>query len=225
VIVMRLLPLTLSMHASSFNSEAAPSRVWGGSDHGSCRFCGLKAAGWQEPFHLNGDHADDAKDNIVSACALCHLAQHLERETIDDAAVLIWLPEMTQGALNALARGIHARLVAHGQPAHLCQRPSSRDVDVLAAFSASMALRSRSDQAAARLGTASPRQLGQALSRLKPEVYARRRALLAGLRLLPLGRYFRGGEDIYPGLIAQLQAPRGGAAMSGMVDTMEGSSC
>ncbi|VFU17618.1 protein of unknown function (plasmid) [Methylocella tundrae] len=100
---MRLLPLTLSAHTSALVScEEPSSKPQGSGSYGSCRFCGLKTASWQEPFHLNGDHLDHAGENIVAACVLCHLAQHLDRETIDEEATLVWIPELTQGALNAL---------------------------------------------------------------------------------------------------------------------------
>ena len=126
---------------------------------------------------------------------------------IDDEAVLIWLPEMTQAALNALARGVHLRLAAHGA-LHLSstQRPAGADSSapraLAAALSAAFALRARSDEALARLGTTSPRALGEALARLKTETYAARARLLGGLRLWPLGRFYHDGEDIYAELLA-----------------------
>ena len=39
----------------------------------------------------------------------CSLVRHLERETIAEEAVLIWLPDLSQAALNALANGVHRR--------------------------------------------------------------------------------------------------------------------
>ena len=35
----------------------------------------------------------------------CALVRHLERETIAEEAVLIWLPDLSQAALNAVANG------------------------------------------------------------------------------------------------------------------------
>jgi hypothetical protein len=48
------------------------------------------------------------------SCAPCHLVRHLERNTIAEEAVLIWLPEMTQPALNKLATAAHRRLADAG---------------------------------------------------------------------------------------------------------------
>jgi hypothetical protein len=155
---------------------------------------------------LNGDHFDHSDANVVPACVLCHLAQHLDRETIDEEATLIWMPELTQGALNALARGVHATLAARGLPADLMRSPPVGDPAAEAAFAASMALRARSEEASARLGTCSARYLCVALLCLKPDFYSRRSALLGGLRLLPLGRFYRNGVDVYPDLLSALGA-------------------
>ena len=153
---------------------------------------------------MNGDHFDYSTDNVVSSCVLCHLAQHLDRETIDEEATLVWIPELTQGALNALARGVHATLQRYGLPADLTRAPVFGDAAADAAFAASMALRARSVKVEALLGTCSPRNLGFALLGLKPDVYSRRATLLGGLRLLPLGRYYRNGRDVYPELLKAL---------------------
>jgi len=199
---MRLLPLTLSAHAPSWLTGSHELKVGGGQN--SCRSCGLKTASWRELRQFNEDHADVARQTVVPACVLCYLVQHLERDTIDDEALLIWLPEMTQGALNALARGVHLRLGADGDPINWDRRPPSHNAAARSAFSAFMALRDRAAEAESRLGTSSPTELCAALSRAPPDVYAKRDVLLDGLRLLPLGRFFRGGRDIYPALLSDL---------------------
>ena len=53
----------------------------------------------------------------------------------------------------------------------------------------------------ARVGTASPRELGLALLELSSVAYARRAQLLGGLRLMPLGRFFQGEHDVYPEIV------------------------
>lgn len=202
---MRLLPLALSARVWS-QHPGEHNAVHGGGSRSSCRFCGLEAASWQERYHLNGDPSDETPDNVVSSCVLCHLAQDLLHPEIELEATLIWLPELTQGALNALARGIHLILVQQGKPPHLDRRPFPAPAPVIAAVSAVMALKERGAAANERLGTTSPRALGDALLRLSSKSYGRREALLAGTRLLPLGRLYRGGEDIYPELLKQLKA-------------------
>lgn len=196
-----LLPLALSAHASAWNPAGIP-----GGDVGqrpaldiSCRFCGLDAAGWQEPFHRDGNHADLAPGNAVPACPLCHLCQHLDRPRIREEATLIWLPETSQAAVNALVRGIHLVLHAHGEPAHVERgRPLHDTPPLRAAWAAYQALLERARLADERLGTVSPLDLACALMGLSPHAREHGVQLLHGLRLLPLGRLYQEDCDIYP---------------------------
>lgn len=198
---MRLLPLVLSAHPSAWNADAGGlQRERTVSPDSSCQFCGFRAPGWQEPFHLNGDH-DDTPGNLAVACVLCSLTQHLGRPTIDAEATLIWLPEMSQAALNAIARRIHRGLQAQGEPPHMGRRPQSDTPELRALYCAFMALQERGIALQSRLGTTSPRALGAALLGLDPAAYERRASLLGGTRLLPRGRLYRDGEDVYPQLL------------------------
>ncbi len=183
---MRLAPLVLSVRESGRKAGCAQS---------SCPFCGVRFAEGQGPFPCPDGSAD-------FACAPCHLVRHLERDSIAEEAVLIWLPEMTQAALNALAHGAHKRLAGEGA-LHLAANPfaSTAERGPDGALEAVRALESRSAEAEARLGTASPRVLGAALLRMKARAYEDRARLLGGLRLLSRGRFFVDGEDIYPRLI------------------------
>lgn len=213
---MRLLPLVLSAHPSSWHNDAANGERQGRTidppADASCRFCGWSAHGWQEWFHLNGDHNDQSPDNKVASCVLCHLVQHLDRPRIDEEATLIWLPEMSQAAVIALSRRVHQVLLAHGEPPHMGRRPRSAVPPIIAAFSAYRALRTREGALAERLGATSPPILGAALLGLRSDVTGGPADRLVGIRLLPLGRLFRGGEDIYPRL---LNAAHGSALTSG----------
>ncbi len=182
---MRLAPLVLSVRESG-RTRGVQS---------SCPFCGVRFAEGQGPFLCPDGSAD-------FACAPCHLVRHLERDTIAEEAVLIWLPEMTQAALNALAYGAHKRLSRDGA-LHRAASPFDLAPDHVAngALEAIRALEARSLEAETRLGASSPRVLGAALMRMKPRVYQDRARLLGGLRLLSRGRFFVDGEDIYPQLI------------------------
>jgi intracellular multiplication protein IcmJ len=206
---MRLLPLVPTAHPSAW-----PAGGGSGARREAdlllqtpCRFCGLIAAGWQEPFHLNGDHTDDSAANVVAGCALCHLVQHLDRPAIEDEAVLIWLPEMSQAALNAVVRRTQLVFHVHGEPPSMDRRPSIGTSALRTAFRTYQELSRRSEAALARLGSASPRDLGAALLSLPKAAQERRRELLGGLRLLGRGRLFRGGRDVYPQLLDALRAP------------------
>ena len=201
---MPLLPLALSAHASAWNLAGVPGP--GGGDRSGpdvpCRFCGLLTAGWQEDFHLNGDHHDAAPANVVTACPLCHLCQHLDRPAIEREAALVWLPELSQAAVIALARQVHLALREHGEPAHMERgRPVRNAPSLHPAWAAFEALRARARPAEERLGAASPRDLAAALVGLSPRARSSSDALLRGLRLLPLGRLFRDQQDVYPAML------------------------
>ncbi len=149
-----------------------------------------------------------------SACVLCGLPLGLDRPTIAREALLIVLPEMTQAALNVIVREAHLVLRGHGEPLSLDLVPSSGRPRPRAAHSCLMALRARGADALARIGTTSPRDLGAALQRFSHWPEARRLEFLAGVRFMPLGRFYRDGEDIYPALLDDLAASRKSGAAS-----------
>jgi hypothetical protein len=202
---MNLLPLVPSAHPSSWANDAGlcAARETGTlSATSSCQFCGWSAPGWQEVFHLNGDHDDNSTGNLAVACVLCHLPQHLDRPRINQEATLIWLPDIPQAAVIALARRIHQILVVQGEPPHMERRPRGNSPALIAAYKAYKALLSGQATVREYLGTTSPVDLGAALLTLRDDLYAQRADLLGGIRLLPLGRLFHEGEDIYPSLLA-----------------------
>jgi hypothetical protein len=145
--------------------------------------------------------------------------QNLERCEIDREAILIWAPEFTQGALNALVHRIHRIAAAHGKPVFWSPDPppANSPEDLFAASSAYAALFERSVIAKQRLGTSSPHDLAEALAFVSPTSYARRHELLGGARLLSLGRFFVDGRDVYPRLLvatgvlsnSSINSPRG----------------
>jgi intracellular multiplication protein IcmJ len=184
---MRLTPLTLSVCENE-----SPS----GARRGSCPFCGVRLAEGREPF-LCSDGCEEW------SCVPCSLVRHLERETIAEEAVLIWLPDLSQAALNALANGVHRRLAAEGA-LYLAASPfvASSSERPNPALEAIRAIEMRRADAETLFGTSSPRVLGQALMRAKPDLYAERGTRLGALRLWSRGKFFVNGEDVYPRLIA-----------------------
>jgi intracellular multiplication protein IcmJ len=182
-----LSPLVLSVRESGQTSGCAQN---------SCPFCGVRLAEGQEPFVC----ADGTRD---LSCAPCHLVRHIERNTIAEESVLIWLPEMTQAALNKLANAAHRRLADTGVLYRAANPLVGLHQDTPSgAIEALRAIEKRRIDAEARLGTSSPQLLAAALLRAKPKFYEDRARLLGGLRLLCRARFFVDGEDIYPRLIA-----------------------
>ena len=205
---MTLLPLALTAHPSAWcaGQDERQSSFAGGT--GPCRFCGWSAPGWFEPFHLNGDHSDDAPANVVAACVLCHLTQHLDEIEADREASLIWLPEMSQAALISLARRIHLEFAWNDESPSLNNRPRRYDPRIAAAYRAHCALLDRKATLEARVGTSAPSDFGAALLQLGISRSCERSPLLGGVRLLPRGQVIRNGVDIYPDLLAAAPRPR-----------------
>lgn len=205
---MRFLPLGLLSHPSSWASEPDEAgreelvkRVFVRDNH-ACRFCGHRSAHWQAVFHLDGDHDNWILENLATACTLCHGAQHLGRPRVSDEMMLIWLPDVSQAALNSIVRRIQLVLHAHGEAAHLGQTPRSQSPRVYAALRAYHGLAAEAATVEDRIHTSNPRDLGAALLTLKPGDRGRLPAALGGIRLLHRGRHFVRGRDVYPEILA-----------------------
>jgi intracellular multiplication protein IcmJ len=184
---MRLAPLTLSV---------CENGAVGGARRSFCPFCGVSLAERRGPFLCAGGFEE-------LSCVPCFLVRHLERETIAEEAVLIWLPDLSQAALNAVANVVHRRLAAEGA-LYLAASPFAVSLSGTPnpALEAIRAIEMRRAEAETLFGTSSPRVLGQALMRAKPNLYADRARRLGGVRLWSRGRFFVDGEDVYLRLIA-----------------------
>src|SRR6516165_4501650 len=109
---VRLRPLIL--WANFGDGVACPPTASGGglnnSDELRCPFCGMNS-GRSQNFVAPACTSYDCS----AACVLCFLCRHLERPRIDEEAILGWLPEMSQPALNVTMREIHVQLRALGE--------------------------------------------------------------------------------------------------------------
>ena len=205
---MGFLPLVPSAHPSAWivepdatGREEAIHATFERDAH-ACRFCGHRSDKWQEVFHLDGDHMNWSAENLVTACTLCHAAQHLGRPAVEREAVLIWLPDVSQAALNTIVRRIHLILYAHDEPAHVDEPPRSEEAPVHEALSAYRALLGEARTLEGRIHTSSPRELGAALLEIAAKGRERPDRLLGGIRLLHRGRHFRNGHDVYPQILS-----------------------
>ena len=194
---MTLLPL-FPTHSSD---------VYGPFKAGTCRFCGSLAPGWMRRTEVVGE--------VVPCCLLCSLCRGLDRPRIADEATLIWLPEMTQRALMAVVRRLHLICYQHGQAPTMTGVPPAGTPLMSQAWGLNLALKRRSALAGARLGTTDLSELDEALDDAT-RAGASLPAMLGGLRVLPLGRFFNAAdEDIYPqalAAIAKAKATSGVAA-------------
>ena len=178
-----MAPLVLSVRRPTGSGNI---RQNGGVSEGSCRFCAAPAKPQEPCSFLDAD----------GACPYCRLARRLDLPAIDEEAVLIWLPELTQAALIAIVHECHRRLAKHGLQ-HLAGVGRAAvgeefvPVEAREALVAIFTLRGRIDEVEARLGSSSPKALAQALLRVDAKAYADRSRRLHGVRLLPLGRLVR----------------------------------
>ena len=188
--------MALQAIALSINPAPTSGAVETAAGDTACAFCGAATGRWSE----RGYGPPDPQKPAI-ACALCSLPQHLERPRIDEEAALVWLPEISQPALNTTLREIHMALHALGEDVHADAVFRRQTSGLPNLYHARAILAERRGPTEARLGTTSPRELGLALLELSPAAYARRAELLDGLRLLPLGRFFVDDEDVYPEIV------------------------
>ena len=195
---VRLQPLVLS---ANFGDEAtsppgAAGETLNNTDKLPCPFCGMHSGRWQRlvaPARRGHDCA--------AACVLCYLCRHLERPRIDEEAAVVWLPEMSQPALNVTMREIHLQLRELGEDLYDAGRLRLDTPERCRLFHARSALSARAAATASRLGTDKPSELAGAIYRLSPGAYANRAQLLDGVRLLPFGRFYAGNKDVYPEIV------------------------
>jgi len=155
-----------------------------------CHFCGVMAG-------LHG-----MRIGRSSSCVLCGLAQSLNRTTIDDEVRLIWLPEMSQPALNVLVRQIHCDLQALGESVFCDDNPSHPGGMRTALYTAQRILRERSDAIVEKLGSSRASDLADALTVLSNRHVDVRNLPWGGLRAFPTGRFFVGGLNVYDEIVA-----------------------
>jgi intracellular multiplication protein IcmJ len=84
-------------------------------DHHTCQFCGFAALSHLEIINLNGNYLENKPDNLATACGVCAQCFFLEAVGRSDfgGGVLIYLPEISQGELNALCHAIFSSLIFH----------------------------------------------------------------------------------------------------------------
>jgi hypothetical protein len=182
----------------------------------------LKAKGAELCCQFCGETIGKVPDAFASkepCCVLCGLVQNLGCPRVDEEARLIWLPELSQPALNALARRIHIGLHSHGERLETGAQPSTAAGELPTLYQAGQALLARKGEAETRLGTSDPSHLADALLRLSPSGFKRRDTLLGGVRLLPMGKLFDAAGDVYPQIVDSWQ--RAGAESA--VENTEGS--
>jgi intracellular multiplication protein IcmJ len=72
-------------------------------DNYTCQFCGFQAKEYQEIVNLNHDYRANKISNLVTACCFCVQCLFIESIGVEEygGGTLIYMPEITQGQLNA----------------------------------------------------------------------------------------------------------------------------
>ena len=89
------------------------NRVFARDDY-TCQYCGFRAQEFLEVVNRDSNYRNNRLDNLVTACPFCAQCLFLEAVGKSDfgGGTLIYLPEMTQGELNALCHVIFAAIVS-----------------------------------------------------------------------------------------------------------------
>jgi intracellular multiplication protein IcmJ len=182
---MQLLPITLGIVRTSGNAQTAEKNNLQMQelrpqvlerDQYTCRFCGFHSQKYQEVHTINGNAEDLRQENLATACIFCQQCFDLEKASLMNSGVLIWLPEVGQAELNHIARAIYVSRISQGTMAD-------------AARSALDAIMARREDAKSRLATDDPFFLAAVLRDfLGPKHYEARSEKLEGVRLFPLDR-------------------------------------
>jgi hypothetical protein len=135
------------------------------------------------------------------SCVLCGLVQSLHRTTIDEELRLIWLPEMSQAALNVMVRQIHIDLQELGESVYCDDTPKSSEGMRTVLYTAQRILRERSETIAERLGSSRASDLADALTVLVDRHVGLQNLPWGGLRAFPTGRFYVGGVNAYGKII------------------------
>lgn len=211
--VFRLAP-------SPFQGER-PACDWSKPGTYTCACCGLTAPGAGTPW--SAEHTD------LVVCPVCALLHENSRASLDLEATAIWWPAgwrpLTQARLLHLVGATHRRLwlalagEAQGATAAWSQAMASLTEPSLATplpaatrdpLAFLRFLRQRRDDTIRRLGTASLRHITTAMLLCDPKDRGTQDNLseLRGrLLLLPEGRLFADGHDIYSDYLARAHAP------------------
>ena len=73
-------------------------------DRYTCRFCGFQTKTDQQVINIDGNYSNNRLDNLITSCCFCSQCSFIESVGVGGygGGTLIYLPELTQAALNAL---------------------------------------------------------------------------------------------------------------------------
>ena len=78
-----------------------------------CQFCGFQASSGMSVVNLDHNYSNNKMGNLVTSCPFCHQCLFIEvvGKLQNGGGTLIYLPEISQGKLNAMCHVYYASLV------------------------------------------------------------------------------------------------------------------
>lgn len=202
-------------------------------DH-TCQYCGFRCAvdngrgsgSYMEVHHLDDDHNNNDKKNLVTICQFCHNCQHIGFAGSNGEAMLIWLPELEQWELHHMVRacmiaGGFKRNIDIENNSRMGRNPAAQNMSIIYTEMYETSemlmneLKNRAGIVKEKIGTSSAQVLGNVLEVMDEKDYNRRKEFLNGIRLLPLGkRRADGCENVYEEKIIPVWMQSGGPYIS-----------
>lgn len=166
-------------------------------DRYTCAYCAFSCSKFQEVHHLDGEHDNNIPENLITACPLCHATQHLGLCGKEGRGLLIWLPEMSQAALNHAVRWLELGPYAKPEVLTYINVPK----ESLMRF-----YQDRIKYCEKRFGSADPSALADHLLSLTDEQYEKDVSVrLSPVRLFPIvGKYSKEQRDAWSEQLATL---------------------
>jgi intracellular multiplication protein IcmJ len=145
-------------------------------DSYTCQYCGFQAKEYQEIVNADGNYANNKFSNLITSCCFCAQCLFIESIALDEmgGGQLIYLPEMTQAAVNSFC---HVLFCAMGNGTGYQESAQS--------IYRSFKFRSQPIENKYGAGTSNPAVLGQLILEYQANNPNSNCTILKDLRLLP----------------------------------------
>jgi intracellular multiplication protein IcmJ len=157
-------------------------------DNYTCQYCDFRSKKFQHIHHLDDDHDNNTEKNLVTACPLCHMSQHIGFAGVKGMGTLIYLEQESYGEfkLNLTQEKINnlIRLLWLRQDDKVNKDAAIQATDYLKRLEQA---RVDSDKV---IGTCDPILLGNTLRELSEENYLSREKVLGSVFFLPFKEGF-----------------------------------
>ncbi len=213
---MPFLPITLGLAGPTDKAggPSAGSSAFSGDSHLSdslknavlerdghtCQYCGFTSKKYQIVRSKNQGTPPKA-ENLVTSCIFCDQCFSIDHVATMKSGVLIWLPEIEQGALHHIARAIYVARISQGPIADAARKTLE-------------AVTNRREEAKNRIKTDDPAILSLVMrDYIDGAAYKNRGAKLDGIRLFPLDRRIISEGDLefnqFPQILAYWRSKDG----------------